>query len=164
MLSGYSGRLNQEIRIKRGLSYGARSSLDARRETGPFVASAQTKNLSGAEVASLLVGELGRLSNEPIKETELVPRKAVLVGGFGRALETMMTCRQIASLALHGLKLDESRLLNNVQSITAAMSNALPQLGSTQRCEHHHRGKCEGIFTQLQARFRGRVIAFSDLD
>src|ERR1051325_1728897 len=32
VLSGYSGRLNQEIRIKRGLSYGAGSSLDARRD------------------------------------------------------------------------------------------------------------------------------------
>ena len=59
VLSGYSGRLNQEIRIKRGLSYGARSQLDVRRETGPFVASAQTKNPSGAEVAALRRGSGG---------------------------------------------------------------------------------------------------------
>ena len=56
VLSGYSGRLNQEIRIKRGLSYGAASALDARRDVGPFIASAQTKNESGAVVADLLVG------------------------------------------------------------------------------------------------------------
>ena len=36
VLSGYSGRLNQEIRIKRGLSYGAGSVLDTRRDVGPF--------------------------------------------------------------------------------------------------------------------------------
>ncbi len=88
VLSGYSGRLNQEIRIKRGLSYGARSSLDTRRDVGPFVASAQTKNQSGAEVASLLVGELSRLSSEAVTEAELTPRKAVVIGGFGRSLET----------------------------------------------------------------------------
>src|SRR5688500_10669069 len=58
VLSGYSGRLNQEIRIKRGLSYGAGSALDARRDVGPFVASAQTKNESGAVVADLLLGEI----------------------------------------------------------------------------------------------------------
>ncbi|HZI88070.1 MAG TPA: pitrilysin family protein, partial [Pyrinomonadaceae bacterium] len=46
VLTGYSGRLNQEIRIKRGLSYGASSRLETRREAGPFVASAQTKNTS----------------------------------------------------------------------------------------------------------------------
>lgn len=122
VLTGYSGRLNQEIRIKRGLSYGARSVLDARRETGPFMASAQTKNPSGAEVASLLVVELGRLSNAPVEEMELVPRKAVLIGGFGRALETTEgLVGQIALLALHGLSLNEiNNYIGNVQSVMPA--------------------------------------------
>jgi zinc protease len=122
VLTGYSGRLNQEIRIKRGLSYGAGSQLQVRRDTGLFVASAQTKNQSGAEVASLLLGELRRLSNEPVGETELVPRKAVLIGNFGRALETTEgLVGQIAGLALYGLGLDETnRYINNVQAISAA--------------------------------------------
>jgi zinc protease len=121
VLSGYSGRLNQEIRIKRGLSYGARASLDVRRDVGTFVASAQTKNQSGAEVASLLVGELTRLSNEPVGDTELTPRKAVLIGGFGRTLETTEgIVGQIASLALYGLNLNEiNNYVSNVQSVTA---------------------------------------------
>ncbi|HKG15919.1 MAG TPA: pitrilysin family protein [Pyrinomonadaceae bacterium] len=121
VLSGYSGRLNQEIRIKRGLSYGARSSLDVRRNAGPFVASAQTKNQSGAEVASLLVGELTRLSSEPVVEAELTPRKAVLIGGFGRTLETTEgIVAQIASLALYGLNLGEiNNYVTNVQAVTA---------------------------------------------
>lgn len=122
ILSGYSGRLNQEIRIKRGLSYGARSALDVRREAGPFVASAQTKNPSGAEVASLLLSELGRLSTEPVADTELTPRKAVLIGGFGRNLETTDGLAfQVASLALYGLSLDEiNNYIRNVQAVTAA--------------------------------------------
>lgn len=122
VLSGYSGRLNQEIRIKRGLSYGARSSLDTRRDVGPFVASAQTKNQSGAEVASLLVGELTRLSSEAVSETELTPRKAVVIGNFGRTLETTEgLVGQIASLALYGLSLDEiNRYIASVQGVTAA--------------------------------------------
>jgi zinc protease len=122
ILSGYSGRLNQEIRIKRGLSYGARSSLDVRRDVGPFVASAQTKNQSGAEVASLLVGELTRLSSESVSATELTPRKAVLIGGFGRSLETTEgMVAQIASLALYGLDLAEiNNYINNVQAVTPA--------------------------------------------
>src|ERR1041385_2821329 len=89
VLSGYSGRLNQEIRIKRGLSYGAGSQLDTRRDVGPFVASAQTKNESGAAVADLLMGEIGRLSSAPPAEAELTPRKAVLIGNFSRNLETV---------------------------------------------------------------------------
>ena len=39
---GYSSRLNQEIRIKRGLSYGAGASLGVRQDEGVFTASAQT--------------------------------------------------------------------------------------------------------------------------
>jgi zinc protease len=122
VLSGYSGRLNQEIRIKRGLSYGARSSLEARRDIGPFIASAQTKNPSGAEVAGLLVGEIGRLANEPIVETELNPRKSVLIGGFGRSLETTEgLVGQIASLALYGLSLGEiNNYIGSVQAVTPA--------------------------------------------
>ncbi|MFL6285213.1 MAG: M16 family metallopeptidase [Pyrinomonadaceae bacterium] len=121
ILSGYSGRLNQEIRIKRGLSYGARTSLDVRRDVGPFTAWAQTKNQSGAEVASLLVGELTRLSSEPVGDTELTPRKAVLIGGFGRTLETTEgIVGQIASLALYGLNLNEiNSYVSNVQAVTA---------------------------------------------
>lgn len=122
VLTGYSGRLNQEIRIKRGLSYGASSRLDTRRDAGPFVAAAQTKNTSGAEVASLLVGELGRLSSEPVAAAELVPRKAVLTGAFGRALETTEgLVGQIASLSLHGLSLNEiNNFISSVQSVTPA--------------------------------------------
>lgn len=122
VLSGYSGRLNQEIRIKRGLSYGAGSSLDARRDVGPFVASAQTKNESGAVVADLLLGEIGRLSSAPPAEAELTPRKAVLIGAFSRNLETANgLAGQVGTLALYGMSLDEiNRYINNVQAITTA--------------------------------------------
>jgi zinc protease len=122
VLNGYSGRLNQEIRIKRGLSYGAGSSLDARRDVGPFLASAQTKNESGAQVADLLLGEIGRLSSAPPADVELTPRKAVLIGGFSRNLETASgLVGQVGALALHGLSLDEiNHYINDVQEISAA--------------------------------------------
>lgn len=122
VLSGYSGRLNQEIRIRRGLSYGAGSLLEVRRDAGPFTASAQTKNESGAEVAGLLLGELTRLAGGDVPETELTPRKAVLIGGFARSLETVAgLTSQIAMLALYGLNFDEiNRFIQNVQSVTAA--------------------------------------------
>jgi zinc protease len=122
VLNGYSGRLNQEIRIKRGLSYGAGSSLDARRDVGPFLASAQTKNESGAQVADLLLGEIGRLSSSPPADVELTPRKAVLIGGFSRNLETASgLVGQVGALAFHGLSLDEiNRYINDVQAISSA--------------------------------------------
>lgn len=122
VLSGYSGRLNQEIRIKRGLSYGAGSTLDTRRNVGPFVASAQTKNESGAQVAALLLAEVTRLATAAVPDAELTPRKAVVTGGFARNLETANgLVAQVASLALYGLSFDEiNSYINSVQAITAA--------------------------------------------
>jgi zinc protease len=118
---GYSARLNQEIRIKRGLSYGAGSALDVRREVGPFVASTQTKNESGDEVAALLLGELRRLSSEPITDAELTPRKAALIGNFARNLETNDgLVAQVAALANYGLSLGEiNKYISSVEAVTA---------------------------------------------
>jgi zinc protease len=122
VLSGYSGRLNQEIRIKRGLSYGAGSSLSARRDVGPFSASAQTKNLSAAVVAELLIKEVQRLSSEPVPDMEMTPRKAVVIGNFARNLETAAgLVSQVGTLALYGISFDEiNRYIGSVQAITGS--------------------------------------------
>lgn len=85
---GYSSRLNQEIRIKRGLSYGAGSNFAWRGGTSNFGARTQTKNESAAEVAELIVAEIKRLADTAAADGELTPRKSVLTGGFGRNLET----------------------------------------------------------------------------
>lgn len=122
ILSGYSGRLNWEIRVKRGLSYGAGSSLDMRRSAGSFMASAQTKNQSGAEVASLTLAEISKLATGELLDTELSTRKASLLGGFARSMETTGgVVSQFGSLAMYGLPLDEiNRYIGSVQAIKAA--------------------------------------------
>lgn len=86
--AGYSSRLNQEIRIKRGLSYGAGSRVDARREGGVLRVSVQTKNESAAEVLGLVQGELDGLVKAPVGGEELAARKATLIGNFSRSVET----------------------------------------------------------------------------
>jgi zinc protease len=120
--AGYSSRLNEEIRIKRGLSYGAGSGFEFRREPGPFVAGAQTKNESAAEVAGLVVDEIAKLGKEPVNDVELVPRKASLIGDFARSLETSSgIASRVAGLALYGLSLDEiKRYIPSVQAVTSA--------------------------------------------
>jgi zinc protease len=85
---GYSSRLNYEIRIKRGLSYGAGSSIGWRTWDANFGTRAQTKNESAPEVAELVLAEIKKLTTSSVANDELVPRKSVLTGGFGRNLET----------------------------------------------------------------------------
>ena len=57
-----------------------------------------------------------------MSETELTPRKAVVIGNFGRTLETTEgLVGQVASLALYGLSLDEiNRYISSVQAVTPA--------------------------------------------
>ena len=168
VLSGYSGRLNQEIRIKRGLSYGAGSVLDARRDVGPFLASAQTKNESGAVVADLLLGEISRLSSSPPPDVELTPRKAVLIGGFSRNLETAGgLVGQIASLALYGLSLDEiNRYINNVQAITSEDIGKFAGTRLDAKTSHIIIvGNAKAFLPELQKKFPNvEVIPVTELD
>ena len=119
--TGYSSRLNQEIRLKRGLSYGARSVLSPSRGFGVFAASCQTKNESAAEVIRVMQTELKRLATEPVPADYLASRKAVLIGNFSRELETNDGyVSRIAELALHGLPLDLlAHRMERIESVSA---------------------------------------------
>lgn len=102
---GYSSRLNQEIRIKRGLSYGAGSSFSWREAQSNFSTSTQTKTESAAEVAELVIKEVERLADQSIASAELEPRKLVLTGGFGQELETTAgLASRIGDLYAFGLR------------------------------------------------------------
>lgn len=85
---GFSSRLSQEIRIRRGLSYSAGSALDARPDGGSLRVVVQTKNESAAEVVTLVQAELDRLAATPVGDDELAARKATLIGDFSRSVET----------------------------------------------------------------------------
>ena len=123
---GYSARLNAEIRVKRGLSYGAGSALTARRTTGLFRASAQTKNESAPQVLDLVREEMTRLGSEPASAPELTARKSSLVGEFGRSLATTDGLASIlGNLALYGVPLTElNAYTGKVEAVTPAQVQA----------------------------------------
>ncbi|MEH6675957.1 M16 family metallopeptidase [Phenylobacterium sp.] len=123
---GYSARLNQEIRIKRGLSYGAGSSLAARRAVGAFQAQAQTKNESAPEVVDLIAAEMTKLAAEPVSADELQARKSVLIGGFGRALGTAGGLGGVlGDLAVQDVPLEEiGAYTAKVEAVSADQVNA----------------------------------------
>jgi zinc protease len=121
---GYSARLNQEIRIRRGLSYGSGSRLDARREAGPFSAVTQTRNDAAAQVLALTLAEMRRLGAEPVSAAELTARRASLTGDFGRDAETTDgMAGLIAAYVMRGISPDEvGRYLPSVLAVTPAQA------------------------------------------
>ncbi len=164
---GFSSRLNEEIRIKRGLSYGANSSFDLRRDVGPFIASAQTKNESAGEVAGLILDELNKLGTTAVPGDELGPRKAALIGGFGSQLETTRgIVGRIATLALYGLSLDEiNRFIPGVQAVTAADVQAFSAAHLAGEPSVVIVGDAKKFLPVLQQRFKNvEVIPIDELD
>lgn len=131
---GYSSRLNQEVRIKRGLSYGASSQLDGRVRGGSLAASVQTKNESAATVLGLVQTEMDRLINTPVSADELSARKATLIGGFSRAVETTAGLGAVLrALVVAGLPLAEAgKRIDNLSNVTA---------GDVQRLAAMHLGR-----------------------
>ncbi|MBX3480522.1 MAG: insulinase family protein [Caulobacter sp.] len=117
---GYSARLNQEIRVKRGLAYGAGSNLSVRQGTGGFSASTQTKNQTAGEAVVLLREEMGKMGQSLPTPEELAARKSVLIGGFGRDLATTDGLAGVlGSLAAYGIDLSEIKVFTTrVDAVT----------------------------------------------
>ena len=165
---GYSARLNQEIRVKRGLSYGASSRFEEWQNGGLFVAAAQTRNDAVPEVASLLDSELSRLSAEDVSDAELIPRKAALSGNYSRRLETGAGLTDaVASLALYGLPLTSlNTYLSKVQAVTPAQVKAFAsqQLNASQ-ARLVIVGDGRRFLTALRQKYpQTEVIPIADLD
>lgn len=127
ILGGSStGRLFQEIRVKRALSYGAGSSLAAGLGSGSLSASASTKNESAAEVARVFLDELQRIGSEPLSATDVENRKTFMIGSFQRSLQSSVGFNgQLAGAALRGLSpADQLAYVERVRAVggTAATS------------------------------------------
>src|SRR5438105_11967197 len=165
--TGFGSRLNREIRIKRGLSYGAHSSLDTRRDAGAFTASAQTKNESAAEVATLLQAELKRFATEPVQGDELKSRQALLTGSYARSMETDLGfASHVSVLAVFNLPLDTlDKFIPSINAITPTEVSAFSDKYLVAPSSLVIVGKASAFIEPLKKDFPDtRIIAQSDLD
>ena len=164
----YSSRLNNEIRVKRGLSYGARSGVGAMAYSGLFTASTQTKNESADEVVDLLLEEIGKMSQSVAPEAELAPRRAIMIGGFGRSIESVSGLGSlVAELAAYDLPLSELAVYaDRVKAVTpeeiqAAFADKLP----TDRANVVVVGDASMFIDDLKAKYPNvEIIDASDLN
>jgi zinc protease len=126
---GFSARLNEEVRVKRGLSYGADSSLTARRTLGAFTAEAQTKNDAAPQVADLLRQGMAGLATAPASADELTARKSSLIGDYGRSIATAAGLGgALNELALYGIDLSEiQHFTDEVQAVTPGQVQSFAQ-------------------------------------
>jgi zinc protease len=126
---GYSSRLNEDIRIKRGLSYGAGSSLTARRTLGAFTAQAQTRNDAAVQVADLIRADMAAMGAAPPATDELEARKSSLIGEYGRAIATTAgLAGELENLAVYGIDLAEVKTFTDkVEAVTPGQVQTFAQ-------------------------------------
>lgn len=126
---GYSSRLNQEVRIRRGLSYGAFSAAESSAADGAWFGQAQTRHDRAAEVALLIREELLRAARESAAVAELDARKATLIGGFASRLDTTAGVAAVLGQQLaFGRPLDElRRRVDDVAAVTPQRVRAVAE-------------------------------------
>ena len=90
----FNSRLNESIRVAKGLTYGAWGSYIAKRFAGEFKVGTFSKTESTAEAVRAVLEEIERLKAEGPSEDELESSRSYILGSFVRERETP---QQIAS-------------------------------------------------------------------
>ncbi len=93
VVSGYFGgafgsRINESLRVKKGLTYGARGGYSSQRMAGEFQISTFTKIESVPEAVQTALDEITRLQAEPPAAEEIEDTKNYIVGSFAGLRET----------------------------------------------------------------------------
>jgi zinc protease len=100
----FTSMINTELRIKSGLTYGARAAFTRWSARGPFLISSYTRNSSTVTALDLALEVLQRLHEKGISEADLASSKAYLKGQFPPSIESDgQLAGVLADLAFNGL-------------------------------------------------------------
>ncbi|HEX4590740.1 MAG TPA: pitrilysin family protein, partial [Gemmataceae bacterium] len=123
----FSSRLNEVIRVQKGLTYGARGGFSPYRFEGRFVVSTFSKTESTAAAVSAALSEIDRLRNEPPTDRELSETKAHFAGSVALRRETpQQVANELWDAELYGLPEDHfERTLARAAAVTPAECVAL---------------------------------------
>jgi zinc protease len=104
---GLSSRLSEEIREKRGLTYGVSFGLSPMLRTGLFAGMLQTRNESAGEALSVTREVLARMAAEGPTQAELDEAKTYLTGSYAlRFSSNSAIARQLLGLQQQNLGID----------------------------------------------------------
>lgn len=104
---GFGSRLMDEVREKRGLTYGVYSSVATFRHAKSIGISTSTKNESAAEVISLIKDSMVEMQSEPVTAKELKDAKSYIIGSMPLALaSTDAIAAMILGIREDGLPID----------------------------------------------------------
>ncbi len=104
---GFSSRLTDEVREKRGLTYGVDSYFAPSKQPGPFGISLQTKKAQTDEALALVRKVLAQFVAEGPTDAELKAAKDNLINGFPLRIDSnRKLLGNVANIGWYGLPLD----------------------------------------------------------
>ena len=103
----FSSRLTEEVRVKRGLTYGVYSYLYPYDHAALIVAGGSTKNTTAGEALALIKAEWARMAESGITDQELADAKTYLTGSFPLQLNSLPAIARLLLQVRHdGLGID----------------------------------------------------------
>jgi zinc protease len=126
---GYNSRLNTEVRVKKGLTYGAFSSFTPRRFAGSFTAGTFTRTAATVEATKLVVDLMAKIATGDITPKELDFARDYLAGVYPIETETAeQVADRILTAAAFGLPADyNSSYPERVRSVSASDAKMIAQ-------------------------------------
>ena len=117
-----SARLGNELRVKRGLTYGASSLFATPSQPGWFTASTSTKTATTVEVISVALDVLRGLATHAVPEAELNSARTYITGAFPLEIETAGgTARKVIEAMRYGYGREFLERTNErISAVTAA--------------------------------------------
>ena len=124
--SGMVSRLFNEVREKRGLSYGTYSYFLPRLQAGPFVAGLQTRTDQADKALEVLLAQLQDFIEKGPAESELEVAKKNLTGGFPLRIDSNNDIASyVAMIGFHKLPLDYLETYNDrINAVTVGQIKA----------------------------------------
>jgi predicted Zn-dependent peptidase len=119
---GFSGRLFANLREKHGFTYGAYSSVEARKDAGMWNATASVRRIATDSAFAQIILEMKRMREETVDAAELAMHKEYASGRFLLGLENPSSiATMVQNIDLYDLPADYYRnYVRNLMAITPA--------------------------------------------
>ena len=123
----FTSDLNEALRVESGLTYGADSFFDSRKQPGAFAIYSYTKNETTTQAIDLALQVLAKLHKQGVTPEQLASAKAYIKGQFPPSIETSaQLARRIASNEFYGLGDDEiNQLEARIDAVTPAIAKQM---------------------------------------
>lgn len=126
---GYNSRLNTEVRLKKGLTYGAYSTFSAHLYTGAFMVGTFTRTEATVEATQLVVNLIGKMASGQLSPQELDFARDYLAGVYPIQSETSeQVAERVLTAAVYGLPADYNRTYpEKIRGVSLAEAESMAQ-------------------------------------